>query len=118
MPRPSARQKTPAGPVTLSNETRAEMTRLAASAPGLENERMLALMSATAAIHQASELGLVVSGAGNGMVVTAQSPGAGSRAVRGDAVRLTLSGGEGLAGANGTTPVKPVPVGPISIQLP
>ena len=75
-------------------------------------------LSATAAIHQASELGLVVSGAGNGMVVTAQSPGAGSRAVRGDAVRLTLSGGEGLAGANGTTPVKPVPVGPISIQLP
>ena len=43
-------EKTPVGPVTLSGESRAEMTRLAASAPGLENERMLALMNATASI--------------------------------------------------------------------
>jgi len=38
------------GPVALSAGTRAEMTRLAGSAPGLENPRALALMSATASI--------------------------------------------------------------------
>jgi hypothetical protein len=43
-------EKTPVGSVALSDESRVEMTRLAASADGLENERMLALMSATASI--------------------------------------------------------------------
>jgi len=43
-------EKTPVGSVALSDESRSEMTRLAASAAGLENERMLALMSATASI--------------------------------------------------------------------
>jgi hypothetical protein len=39
------------GLIALSSETRNEMTRLAGSAPGLENPRALALMSATASIQ-------------------------------------------------------------------
>jgi len=39
------------GPIALSPETRSEMIRLAGSAPGLQNQRMLALMAATASIQ-------------------------------------------------------------------
>jgi beta-lactam-binding protein with PASTA domain len=78
-------------------------------------------MTAAGAIRAAGQLGLVVSGVGNGPVVTAQSPGAGFRVVRGDSVRLTLGGGSSVTGttggpgADGTTAKKPEP---ISIQLP
>jgi beta-lactam-binding protein with PASTA domain len=52
-------------------------------------------MSAAGAIRAASELGLVVAGVGDGPAVTAQTPGAGFRVVRGDAVRVVLGGGDG-----------------------
>jgi beta-lactam-binding protein with PASTA domain len=77
-------------------------------------------MTSSGAIRAASQLGLVVSGVGNGPVVTAQTPGAGFRVVRGDSVRVTLGGGSsvtGTTGADGTTAKKPEPA-PISIQLP
>ena len=38
-------------PIPITPELRSEMTRLAAAAPGLENERMLALMRATAVLE-------------------------------------------------------------------
>jgi len=81
-------------------------------------------MTAAGAIRAAGQLGLVVSGMGDGPVVTAQSPGAGFRVVRGDSVRVTLGGGgspaggtTGGPGADGATAKKPDPA-PISIQLP
>jgi beta-lactam-binding protein with PASTA domain len=76
---------------------------------------LLGLTSA-GAIRAASQLGLVVSGVGDGPVVTAQTPGAGFRAERGDSVRVTLGGGAGVAGSGSTTN-KPASA-PISIQLP
>ena len=38
-------------PIAMASELRSEMTRLAATAPGLENERMRALMRATASLE-------------------------------------------------------------------
>lgn len=82
---------------------------------------LLGLTSA-GAIRAASQLGLLVSGVGDGPVVTAQTPGAGFRAVRGDSVRVTLGGGEGVTvgpETNGTTNKSaPAPATPIRIQLP
>jgi beta-lactam-binding protein with PASTA domain len=82
-------------------------------------------LTSSGAIRAAGQLGLVVSGVGDGPVVTTQSPGAGFRVVRGDSVRVTLGGGGGSAagttggpGADGTDAKKPAPVGPISLQLP
>lgn len=80
-------------------------------------------MSSGGAIRAGSELGLVVSGVGNGPVVTTQTPGAGFRAVRGDAVRVVLAGGPPAAATTDSTapvvaPVKKPAVGPISLQTP
>jgi beta-lactam-binding protein with PASTA domain len=69
-------------------------------------------MSAGGAVRAASELGLVVAGVGNGAAVTAQTPGAGFRVERGDAVRLVMGGGEAPAAS------APAATGPVSIQLP
>ena len=44
-------EKYPIWPIPITPELRSEMTRLAAAAPGLENERMLALMRATAVLE-------------------------------------------------------------------
>ena len=44
-------EKYPIWPIPITPELRSEMTRLAAAAPGLENERTLALMRATAALE-------------------------------------------------------------------
>lgn len=44
-------EKHPVWPIPMTPEFRSEMTRLAAMAPGLENERMLALMRETAALE-------------------------------------------------------------------
>jgi hypothetical protein len=44
-------EKYPIWPIPITPEFRSEMTRLAAAAPGLENERMLALMRATAVLE-------------------------------------------------------------------
>jgi hypothetical protein len=44
-------EKYPIWPVPITAELRSEMTRLAATAPGLENERMLALMRETAVLE-------------------------------------------------------------------
>ncbi len=70
-------------------------------------------LTSSGAIRAAAQLGLVVSGVGDGPVVTAQSPGAGFRVVRGDAVRITLGGG-----STTTNKPAPTPATPISIQLP
>jgi beta-lactam-binding protein with PASTA domain len=82
-------------------------------------------LTSAGAIRAASQLGLVVSGFGDGPVVTAQTPGEGFRVVRGDSVRVTLGGGGGPAAgvtgssaADGASAKKPAPVGPISLQLP
>ena len=47
-------EKTPIGRIEVPQELRQEMTRLAASAPGLENERMLSLMRSTPTIQDRS----------------------------------------------------------------
>lgn len=52
-------EKTAVGRIELPPDLRSEMTRLANSAPGLENERMLALMRATASIEDKSLLGAI-----------------------------------------------------------
>ena len=44
-------EKLPVWPIQISSELRSEMTRLAASAPGLENPRMLSLMHTTASLE-------------------------------------------------------------------
>jgi hypothetical protein len=44
-------EKYPVWPIPITPEFRSEMTRLAATAPGLENERMLTLMRATATLE-------------------------------------------------------------------
>jgi len=44
-------EKYPVWPIPVTPELRSEMTRLAATAPGLENERMLALMHETATLE-------------------------------------------------------------------
>lgn len=44
-------EKTPIGRIEIANDVRAEMTQLASTAPGLENERMQALLRTTGAIH-------------------------------------------------------------------
>jgi hypothetical protein len=44
-------EKYPVWPIPITPELRSEMTRLAAAAPGLENERMLALMRETAVLE-------------------------------------------------------------------
>jgi hypothetical protein len=44
-------EKYPIWPIQITPELRSEMTRLAAAAPGLENERMLALMRETAVLE-------------------------------------------------------------------
>ena len=44
-------EKYPIWPIPITPELRSEMTRLAAAAPGLENERMLALMRETAVLE-------------------------------------------------------------------
>jgi beta-lactam-binding protein with PASTA domain len=63
-------------------------------------------LSSAGAIRAASALGLVVAGVGNGPAVTAQTPGAGSRVVRGDAVRVVLGGGEAPAAASAPTAIQ------------
>jgi beta-lactam-binding protein with PASTA domain len=71
-------------------------------------------MTSAGAIRAASELGLVVTGVGDGLLVTTQVPGEGFRAVRGDSVRVNLGGSGGQtapvatsspaqAGSTGTT---------------
>ena len=44
-------EKYPVRPIQITPELRSEMTRLAATAPGLENDRMLALMRETAVLE-------------------------------------------------------------------
>lgn len=44
-------EKSPIGAIAIAPELRSEMTHLAGTAPGLENERMQALMRATAALQ-------------------------------------------------------------------
>jgi hypothetical protein len=44
-------EKYPVWPIPITPEFRSEMTRLAATAPGLENERMLTLMRETATLE-------------------------------------------------------------------
>jgi eukaryotic-like serine/threonine-protein kinase len=82
-------------------------------------------LTSAGAVRAASELGLIISAVGDGLVVTAQSPGAGYRAVKGDSIRVTL----GTTPAAPMTPVAPKPpaaptkppvpsTGPISLQVP
>jgi beta-lactam-binding protein with PASTA domain len=63
-------------------------------------------LSSAGAIRAAGALGLVVAGVGNGPAVTAQTPGAGSRVMRGDAVRVVLGGGEAPAAASAPTAIQ------------
>jgi eukaryotic-like serine/threonine-protein kinase len=102
-------------------------------------------LTSAGAIRAASALGLVVSGVGDGPVVTVQAPGEGFRVSKGDSVRVSLGGTSVLApatktvgavgsagktaasGSTGSTGAeKPavvvkksaVPPGPISFQIP
>jgi len=54
-----------AGPIALSAGTRSDMVRLAGSAPGLENPRMLALMSMAASIQDGEVVREIRRAAGN-----------------------------------------------------
>jgi beta-lactam-binding protein with PASTA domain len=105
-------------------------------------------MTSAGSIRAASALGLIVSGVGDGPVVTVQAPGEGFRVNKGDSVRVSLGGTtvsapankpSGILGATGSTgktgassntgstdAEKPavvvkkpaVPPGPISFQIP
>jgi beta-lactam-binding protein with PASTA domain len=76
-------------------------------------------MSSGAAIRTASELGLIVGGAGDGPVVTSQSPGAGFKISKGESVRLYLAGGSSTsAPASTSTAPTPAPSLPLNIPVP
>ena len=82
-------------------------------------------LTSAGAVRAASELGLIISAVGDGLVVTAQSPGAGYRATKGDSIRVTLGIAPAAPATLGTTtPANPpakkpaTPTGPISLQIP
>ncbi len=83
-------------------------------------------LTSAGAVRAASELGLVISAVGNGLVVTSQSPGAGYRVTKGDAIRVTFGVAPAAPGSPNTStpPANPpakktvAPVGPISLQIP
>jgi len=81
-------------------------------------------LTSAGAVRAASELGLIISAAGNGLVVTTQSPGAGYRVTKGDAIRVTLGSTPAAATTPNTgtatpTAKKPAaPTGPINVHVP
>jgi beta-lactam-binding protein with PASTA domain len=79
-------------------------------------------MTSAGAIRTASELGLIISGAGDGPVVTSQTPGAGFKVSKGDAVRVYLAGGPSSTTPSSTTPPNGTPKSatsaPLSLQVP
>jgi beta-lactam-binding protein with PASTA domain len=77
-------------------------------------------MTSAGAIRTASELGLIIGGAGDGPVVTSQTPGAGFRVNRGDSVRIYLAGGPSTSTAAGTAaaPTPASTTSPISSPVP
>ncbi len=73
-------EKTPVGRIDIPQALRLEMTRLAESAPGLENERMASLMRATASIDDKRLVREIrILGADMGRRVNQQEPEAQSR---------------------------------------
>jgi beta-lactam-binding protein with PASTA domain len=74
-------------------------------------------MTSAGAIRTASELGLIVSGAGDGPVVTSQSPGAGFKVSKGDSVRVLLAGGSSTATPTATPSSTPAKAGPSTTPI-
>jgi hypothetical protein len=104
-------EKLPVWPIQMSAELRSEMTRLAVTAPGLENPRMLALMRATSSLHDAE----LVRDIRNAATDIGMNPDQNTATVRSrldvleNRFRLALNPAQSAAHDQDSKPSRPVP---------